>query len=228
MAENIVQTVKLTKVYRKGKLEIVALRDANLSISEGDIVCVMGPSGSGKTTLLNMIGGLDRPTGGEVEVDGVDITRLNESQLASFRLEKIGFIFQFYNLFPVLTAFENVELPLALARKSKEERRKKVHQLLETVGMTERAHHKPDELSGGEQQRIAIARALANNPALILADEPTGDLDSENATMFMNLVKELNKKHSQTFLIVTHDPLVVQQCSQIYMIRNGKLKKSKG
>jgi len=228
MAENIVETVKLTKVYRKGKLEITALRDANLSISKGDIVCVMGPSGSGKTTLLNMIGGLDRPTRGAVLVDGVDITRLNESQLASYRLEKIGFIFQFYNLFPVLTAFENVELPLALARKSKKERKKKVRQLLETVGISERANHKPDELSGGEQQRIAIARALANDPALILADEPTGDLDSENATMFMNLVKDLNQNYSQTFLIVTHDPLVVQECSQIYMIRDGKLEKSKG
>jgi putative ABC transport system ATP-binding protein len=228
MAENIVETVKLTKVYRKGKLEITALRDANLSISKGDIVCVMGPSGSGKTTLLNMIGGLDRPTRGAVLVDGVDITRLNEPQLASYRLEKVGFIFQFYNLFPVLTAFENVELPLILAKKPKKERKKKVRQLLETVGISERANHKPDELSGGEQQRIAIARALANDPALILADEPTGDLDSENATMFMNLVKDLNQNYSQTFLIVTHDPLVVQECSQIYMIRDGKLEKSKG
>ena len=228
MAENIVETVKLTKLYRKGKLEIVALRDANLRISKGDVICVMGPSGSGKTTLLNMIGGLDRPTMGEVIVDGVDITQLNESQLAGYRLEEIGFVFQFYNLFPVLTAFENVELPLILAKKSKEERKRKVCQLLETVGMTERANHKPDELSGGEQQRIAIARALANGPALILADEPTGDLDSENAIMFMNLVKTLNQNYSQTFLIVTHDPLVVQECSKIYMIRDGKLEKSKG
>jgi len=228
MAENIVETVKLTKVYRKGMLEIVALQEVNLKISEGDIVCVMGPSGSGKTTLLNMLGGLDMPTKGKVVVDGVDITKLNESQLASYRLEKIGFIFQFYNLFPVLTAFENVELPLILAKKPKEERKKKVRQLLETVGMTERANHKPDELSGGEQQRIAIARALANDPALILADEPTGDLDSENATMFMNLVKKLNQNYSQTFLIVTHDPLVVHECSEIYTIRDGELEKPKG
>lgn len=226
MAENIVETVKLTKVYKKGKLEIVALRDVNLRVSKGDIVCVMGPSGSGKTTLLNMLGGLDKPTIGEIIVDGIDITQLDESQLASYRLEKTGFIFQFYNLFPVLTAFENVELPLILAEKSKEERKKKVWQLLETVGMTERANHKPDELSGGEQQRVAIARALANNPVLILADEPTGDLDSENAVMFMSLVKKLNQNYSQTFLIVTHDPLVVQECSQIYRIRDGELEKS--
>jgi len=228
MAENIVETVKLTKVYRKGKLEITALRDVNFEISKGDIVCVMGPSGSGKTTLLNTIGGLDKPTKGKVLVDGVDITQLNESQLASYRLEKIGFIFQFYNLFPVLTAFENVELPLILAKKPKRERKNKVRQLLETVGMTERTHHKPDELSGGEQQRIAIARALANDPALILADEPTGDLDSENATMFMNLVRKLNQDYAQTFLIVTHDPLVVKECRQIYMIRDGRLEKSDG
>ena len=228
MAENIVETVKLTKVYRKGKFEIIALRDVNFEISKGDIVCVMGPSGSGKTTLLNTIGGLDKPTKGKVLVDGVDITQLNESQLASYRLEKIGFIFQFYNLFPVLTAFENVELPLILAKKPKRERKNKVRQLLETVGMTERTHHKPDELSGGEQQRIAIARALANDPALILADEPTGDLDSENATMFMNLVRKLNQDYAQTFLIVTHDPLVVKECRQIYMIRDGRLEKSDG
>jgi len=228
MAENIVETVKLTKVYRKGKLEIIALRDVNFEISKGDIGCVMGPSGSGKTTLLNTIGGLDKPTKGKVLVNGVDITQLNESQLASYRLEKIGFIFQFYNLFPVLTAFENVELPLILAKKPKRERKNKVRQLLETVGMTERTHHKPDELSGGEQQRIAIARALANDPALILADEPTGDLDSENATMFMNLVRKLNQDYAQTFLIVTHDPLVVKECRQIYMIRDGRLEKSDG
>ncbi|MBS7633810.1 ABC transporter ATP-binding protein [Candidatus Bathyarchaeota archaeon] len=228
MAENIVETEELTKMYRKGKLEIVALRDVNLRVSKGDIICVMGPSGSGKTTLLNMIGGLDRPTKGKVVIDGVDITKLDESQLASYRLEKIGFIFQFYNLFPVLTSFENVELPLILAKKSRDERKKRVYSLLETVGMTERANHKPDELSGGEQQRVAIARALANNPALILADEPTGDLDSENAKMLMNLVKELNQNYSQTFLIVTHDPLVVQECSKIYTIRDGKLEKSSG
>jgi len=224
--ENIVEAIDLTKVYRKGRLEVTALQGVNLKICRGDVVCVMGPSGSGKTTLLNMLSGLDKPTKGRVIVDKVDITRLNESQLASYRLEKIGFIFQFYNLFPTLTAFENVELPLVLAKKPKEERREKVWKLLETVGMTDRAAHKPDELSGGEQQRIAIARALANDPCLVLADEPTGDLDSENAVAFMELVWELNRTHAQTFLIVTHDPLILERCNKIYTIRDGRLSAS--
>jgi len=163
---------------------------------------------------------------GEVKVDGLDIARLNESQLAVFRLERIGFIFQFYNLFPMLSAFENIEFPLILAKKSKIEREARVWSLLEAVGMKDRADHRPDELSGGEQQRIGIARALANNPALVLADEPTGDLDSENATSFMKLVRQLNKTYTQTFLIVTHDPIVSKECDKIYMIRDGELHKS--
>jgi putative ABC transport system ATP-binding protein len=224
MVENIVETVNLSKVYKRKNVEIVALNDVNLQIPKAQIICINGPSGSGKTTLLNIIGGVDRPTRGKVTVDNVDITRLGESQITRFRLEKIGFIFQFYNLFPTLTAFENIELPLILSKKPKETREKRVSDLLEIVGMKERADHKPDELSGGEQQRIAIARALTNNPTLILADEPTGDLDSENAIAFMKLVKELNKKQGQTFLIVTHDPLVSQECDKIYAIRDGKLR----
>ncbi|PIU59396.1 macrolide ABC transporter ATP-binding protein [Candidatus Bathyarchaeota archaeon CG07_land_8_20_14_0_80_47_9] len=224
MVENIVETVNLSKVYKRKNVEIVALNDVNLQIPKAQIICINGPSGSGKTTLLNIIGGVDRPTRGKVTVDNVDITRLGESQITRFRLEKIGFIFQFHNLFPTLTAFENIELPLILSKKPKETREKRVSDLLEIVGMKERADHKPDELSGGEQQRIAIARALTNNPTLILADEPTGDLDSENAIAFMKLVKELNKKQGQTFLIVTHDPLVSQECDKIYAIRDGKLR----
>jgi putative ABC transport system ATP-binding protein len=224
MVENIVETVNLSKVYKRKNVEIVALNDVNLQIPKAQIICINGPSGSGKTTLLNIIGGVDRPTRGKVTVDNVDITMLGESQITRFRLEKIGFIFQFYNLFPTLTAFENIELPLILSKKPKETREKRVSDLLEIVGMKERADHKPDELSGGEQQRIAIARALTNNPTLILADEPTGDLDSENAIAFMKLVKELNKKQGQTFLIVTHDPLVSQECDKIYAIRDGKLR----
>jgi len=224
MVENIVETVNLSKVYKRKNVEIVALNDVNLQIPKAQIICINGPSGSGKTTLLNIIGGVDRPTRGKVTVDSVDITRLGESQITRFRLEKIGFIFQFYNLFPTLTAFENIELPLILSKKPKETREKRVSDLLEIVGMKERADHKPDELSGGEQQRIAIARALTNNPTLILADEPTGDLDSENAIAFMKLVKELNEKQGQTFLIVTHDPLVSQECDKIYAIRDGKLR----
>jgi putative ABC transport system ATP-binding protein len=223
MSENIVETFNLSKVYKRKRIEVIALKDVTLQVRRGEIVAIVGPSGSGKTTLMNMIGGLDRPTKGKVIVDGVDITQLSEKQLASFRLNKIGFVFQFYNLFPTLTAFENVEFPLILAGKPKEEREKRVWNLLEAVGMKERANHRPDELSGGEQQRIGIARALANNPALVLADEPTGDLDSENAAAFMNLVRQLNKTYNKTFLIVTHDPIVSKECNRIYTIRDGKI-----
>jgi len=226
MLEHMVETLNLKKTYKKKKMSVDALRGVNLVVPKGEVVSIMGPSGSGKTTLLNIIGGVDRPTVGEVKVDGVDIARLNESQLAVFRLEKIGFIFQFYNLFPMLSAFENIEFPLILAKKSKIEREARVWSLLEAVGMKDRADHRPDELSGGEQQRIGIARALANNPALVLADEPTGDLDSENATAFMKLVRQLNKTYTQTFLIVTHDPIVSKECDEIYMIRDGELHKS--
>jgi putative ABC transport system ATP-binding protein len=226
MSENIVETFNLSKVYKRKRIEVIALKDVNLQVRRGEIVAIVGPSGSGKTTLMNMIGGLDRPTKGKVIVDGVDITQLSEHQLASFRLNKIGFVFQFYNLFPTLTAFENVEFPLILAGKPKEEREKRVWNLLEAVGMKERANHRPDELSGGEQQRIGIARALANNPALVLADEPTGDLDSENAVAFMNLVRQLNKTYNTTFLIVTHDPIVSKECTGIYTIRDGKIRQT--
>jgi putative ABC transport system ATP-binding protein len=226
MLEHMVETLNLKKTYKKKKILVDALRGVNLVVPKGEVVSIMGTSGSGKTTLLNIIGGVDRPTVGEVKVDGVDIARLNESQLAVFRLEKIGFIFQFYNLFPMLSAFENIEFPLILAKKSKIEREARVWSLLEAVGMKDRADHRPDELSGGEQQRIGIARALANNPALVLADEPTGDLDSENATAFMKLVRQLNKTYTKTFLIVTHDPIVSKECDKIHMIRDGELHKS--
>jgi putative ABC transport system ATP-binding protein len=221
MSESIVETSSLSKVYRKKRIEVVALKNVNLIVPKGKIISIMGTSGSGKTTLLNMIGGIDRPTEGQIRVDGVDITRLNESQLAVFRLQKIGFIFQFYNLFPMLTAFENIEFPLILAKKPKTEREEKTWKLLDLVGMKNRADHRPDELSGGEQQRIGIARALANNPTLVLADEPTGDLDSENALAFMKLVRQLNEAYNQTFLMVTHDPIVSKECDAICTIRDG-------
>ncbi|MEM3489967.1 MAG: ABC transporter ATP-binding protein [Candidatus Bathyarchaeia archaeon] len=225
MSEVIVKTVGLTKVYRRGKVNVPALNDVNLKILRGEIACIMGPSGSGKTTLLNLIGGLDVPTHGTVFVDNVDLTTLNGKELADYRLRKIGFIFQFYNLIPTLTALENVEVPLAFAKVPKRERRSRAFDLLKTVGLESRADHKPDELSGGEQQRVAIARALANNPSVILADEPTGDLDSRSAMMFMEMVKELNKKTDQTFIIVTHDPLVVHECTKAYTIRDGRIEK---
>ena len=223
MSENMVEIVNLSKIYRRRKIEVTALRDVNLTVPKGRVVSIMGTSGSGKTTLLNIIGGIDRPTSGQVSVDGSELSRLSESKLATFRLEKVGFVFQFYNLFPTLTAFENVEFPLVLAKKPKLEREKRVWGLLDVVGMRDRAVHRPDELSGGEQQRVGIARALVNNPSLVLADEPTGDLDSENANTFMQLVRQLNQTYGQTFLIVTHDPIVSQQCDTIYHIRDGKI-----
>ncbi len=223
MSKVIVRTVGLTKIYKRGRINVTALNNVDLQISAKEIVCIMGPSGSGKTTLLNLIGGLDKPTHGKIFVDGIDITTLNDKELADYRLRKIGFIFQFYNLIPTLTAMENVEVPLALAKVPKDERRIRALNLLKTVGLEGRADHKPDEMSGGEQQRVAIVRALANNPSIILADEPTGDLDSKSAITFMKLVKELNAREGRTFIIVTHDPLVVEQCSKLYTIRDGRV-----
>lgn len=227
MSEMIVQTNSLVKKYRRGKIDIYALNGVDFEVSRVEIVCVVGPSGSGKTTLLNMIGGLDKPTGGTVAVDGRDITKLNSGELADFRLRKVGFIFQFYNLLPIYTALENVEVPLSFAKVPKEEREARAFELLRLVGLESRADHKPDELSGGEQQRVAIARALANRPSIILADEPTGDLDSESATALMKLIRRLRKERNQTFIIVTHDPIVVRECTKVYTIRDGIIRPSK-
>ncbi len=223
MVKVIVRTVGVAKTYRRGKVDVSALNYIDLQISAGEIVCIMGPSGSGKTTLLNLIGGLDKPTHGKVFVDGVDLATLKGREMADYRLQKIGFIFQFYNLVPTLTALENVEVPLSLAKVPKEDKKERALGLLKLVRLESRADHRPDELSGGEQQRVAIARALANNPSIILADEPTGDLDSRSTVMFMKMVKELNKQKNKTFIIVTHDPHVLEQSSRAYTIRDGKI-----
>jgi len=223
MSEVIVQTKGLIKTYRRGKIDIYALNGVDFQVSKGEMVCIMGPSGSGKTTLLNLIGGLDQPTRGTVTVEGRDISKLGSGELADFRLKTIGFIFQFYNLIPIYTALENVEVPMNLARVSKKEREARALELLRLVGLEYRKDHKPDELSGGEQQRVAIARALANHPSLILADEPTGDLDSKSAISLMKLIKMLKEKYNQTFIIVTHDPLVVRECPKVYNIRDGRI-----
>lgn len=223
MSKAIVQTKDLVKIYRRGNVDVHALNGVDLEVPEGEIVCVVGPSGSGKTTLLNMIGGLDRPTRGTVIVDGVDIARLSHGELAEFRLRKVGFVFQFYNLIPTYTALENVEVPMVFAKIPRREREARALELLRLIGLEHRADHKPDEMSGGEQQRVAIARALANHPPIILADEPTGDLDSRSAMSLMGLIKRLNQEYNQTFIIVTHDPIVVRECSQIYHIRDGRI-----
>ena len=222
---SIVELVNVVKVYRLGEgVEVPALRGVSLKIDKGEFVSVQGPSGSGKTTLLNMIGGLDKPTEGRVIIDGVDITNLGEKELAHFRREKIGFIFQTYNLVPLLTALENVELPMMLSGKfSESEVRRRAEELLALVGLEERMHHRPTQLSGGEQQRVAIARALANEPAIILADEPTGNLDQVSGQRIINLMKNLNETLNQTFIIVTHDPMVAEQTERKFYLVDGKI-----
>jgi len=223
MIETVVETNNLTKVYERGKVEVPALRGITIRIPRGEIVCIAGSSGSGKTTLLNLMGGIDTPTSGEISVTGTNLTKLGQTGLADFRLKNVGFVFQFYNLIPTLTALENTEIPLILAKVSKEERQARSKKLLELVGLEHRIMHKPDELSGGEQQRVAIARALANEPSLVLADEPTGDLDSHTAADLMDLVTELNKTKRQTFIISTHDQHVIQRGTKIYIIKDGKI-----
>lgn len=228
MSDRVVQTSSLTKIYRRGKIDVHALRGVDFEAARGEIVGVVGPSGSGKTTLLNLIGGLDQPTSGTVIVNGQDLSTLDRGALAEFRLRNIGFVFQFYNLLPIYTALENVEIPLRFANVPTAEREARARELLQRVGLTARMDHTPDELSGGEQQRVAVARALTNRPSIILADEPTGDLDSDSATALMQLIRQLQQAYAQTFILVTHDPLVVRDCTKIYRIRDGRFYDDEG
>ena len=221
--EVVVETVDLCKVYRMGLTEIHALKNVNLKVYRGEMVAVVGPSGSGKTTLLNLIGTLDKPTSGKIYIDGEDIITKSEKELTLLRRRKIGFVFQFYNLIPVLTAYENVELPLLISGVPKKEREKRVRRLLEMVGLEDRMNHRPDELSGGEQQRVAIARALVNNPSIILADEPTGDLDTETGLMVVQLMRKLAKEENSTVIMVTHDPQISEIADRIIYLRDGKI-----
>jgi len=209
----------LIKVYRTGKTEVIALRGLNMHVKPGEVVAVMGPSGCGKTTLLNLIGGLDKPTAGAIFVGGRNLVEASERELERYRLLEVGFIFQFFNLVPTLTALENVELPMALA--GSPGRRERAVELLELVGLADRAHHKPDELSGGEQQRVAIACALANDPPLILADEPTGELDRENAKMVVELLTRLSREFGKTCIIATHDYMVARAADRILRMEDG-------
>jgi putative ABC transport system ATP-binding protein len=200
-----IEAKDLIKVYRTGKSEVIALRGLSMNIADGEVVVVKGPSGCGKTTLLNLFGGLDRPTAGSINVDGNNITHYSDAELVKFRREKVGFVFQFFNLIPTLTAEENIAVPMRLMSKPSEERTKRTDELLDLVGLKERAVHKPDELSGGEQQRIAIAVSLANDPPILLADEPTGELDTKTGQEMLDLFKTLNQKFGKTIIIVTHD-----------------------
>jgi putative ABC transport system ATP-binding protein len=213
----------VTKVYRLGKIETRALNGVTLSISEGEFTALVGPSGSGKTTLLQLIGCLDKPDQGAVKIKGQDVTRLNANQRADLRRASIGFIFQFFALVPVLTAYENVELPLLLSGVKPTERRERVMELLKAVGLSDRVHHRPDQMSGGEQQRVAIARALAPRPVLVLADEPTANLDTANGQQAMEIMRRLNEETGTAFIYATHDPRVVAFARRVVKLRDGRI-----
>jgi putative ABC transport system ATP-binding protein len=215
----VVEAVDLKKTYMLGKIPVQALRGVNLKVESGEFLAVLGPSGSGKSTLLNLIGALDKPTEGQLLIDGVDVSTLNDNQLADLRL-RIGFVFQFFNLIPRFTARDNVELSMSIEGKSKAERRKHAEELLETVGLKDRINHKPSELSGGQQQRVAIARALANNPHFLLMDEPTGNIDSKTAEEVMSLIKNINEK-GVTIIMVTHDQRLAGEAKRTVQIIDG-------
>jgi putative ABC transport system ATP-binding protein len=227
MSEALVQVRDVHKVYQRGAERVDVLKGLDLDVPQGEYLALMGPSGSGKTTLLNMIGGLDRPTSGQVIVGGRDLTRASARELARWRAEHVGFVFQFYNLLPVLTAARNVELPLLLTRLSRADRKKHVDAALELVGLTDRADHYPAQLSGGQEQRVGIARAIVNDPTLLLCDEPTGDLDRQTAGEILDLLAELNEQHGKTVIMVTHDPLAAGRAGRVLQVDKGVLVEAK-
>jgi putative ABC transport system ATP-binding protein len=210
-------------VYQRGKEKLEVLHHVDLDIPTGDFIALMGPSGSGKSTLLNLIGGLDSPTDGSISIGGARIDQLSESHLARWRAATVGFVFQFYNLLPVLTARRNVELPLLLTRLSGAQRRRNADVALQLVGLSDRATHKPNELSGGQQQRVAIARAIVSDPQLLVCDEPTGDLDRQSAEDVLNLLQQLNRDHGKTIIMVTHDPKAAEHASRVVHLDKGTL-----
>ena len=220
---SLIQVRGLHKTYRRGNEDIDVLQGLNLDVDKGDFVAFMGPSGSGKTTLLNLLGGLDVPTRGTISVAGDEVTHMSRGKLTDWRARHVGFIFQMYNLIPVLTAFQNVELPLLLTKLSRAERRKHVETALSIVGLGERMHHFPRQLSGGQEQRVAIARAIVADPTFLLCDEPTGDLDRKSADEVMNLIKRLVTEYGKTVLMVTHDPLVAREAHTTLHLNKGVL-----
>jgi putative ABC transport system ATP-binding protein len=223
--ETLIQVEELYKSYRRDSLEIPVLQNINLEIAQGEFIAFMGPSGSGKTTLLNLIAGIDKPTSGRIVIGGVDVAELNETELAVWRSRNVGFIFQFYNLIPVLTALENVELPLILTPLPKKERRAHAEMALRVVGLAERMDHYPRQLSGGQEQRVAIARAFVTDPKVLVADEPTGDLDAKSAHEILELLDTLNKEFKKTIVMVTHDPRAAQKAHLQYHLDKGELTK---
>jgi len=227
MSEVVLETEKLDKIYRLGRREVRALSDINLQVKNGDFISIMGPSGSGKTTILNMLGCLDKPTHGKVILDGVDVTKVPERKLYKIRRHKIGFIFQTFNLLPYLNAIENVELPMEGTKKSGDEKEQRARELLEMVGLSEREEHRPHRLSAGEQQRVAIARALANDPTIVLADEPTGNLDTKTKYDIVRLLGKLNMDQGTTIIMVTHDSHIATRAGRMLSLYDGKLVKEK-
>lgn len=219
----IIEAENATKIYKVGEVETLALDRVTLDIKEGEFATLVGPSGSGKTTMLQLLGCLDKPNSGIIRVKGQDVTRLTANERAEIRREMIGFIFQFFALVPVLSAFENVELPLLLNNVGDKERKERVNYLLDAVGLTDRAKHRPDQLSGGQQQRVAIARALATHPIVVLADEPTANLDTENGQQAMDIMKKLNEETGTAFVFATHDPRVVAYASRVIKMQDGRL-----
>jgi putative ABC transport system ATP-binding protein len=221
MTEPIIQVENLVKTYHTGEVEVQALRGLTIDVPKGQMLAIMGPSGCGKTTFLNCVSGIDDVTSGGILIEGTDLNTLNDDRKTEYRAKRMGFIFQFYNLLPVLSAVENVELPLLVSGTSPSEARERALAMLERVGIGAWATHKPAQLSGGQRQRVTIARALVNNPAIIWADEPTGDLDSQTADEIMALMQQLNREQGQTFVIVTHDPGIAERCHRIVHMRDG-------
>lgn len=220
---SVIECIDVRKTYRSGKIEVPALRGVTLSIQKGDFVALTGPSGCGKTTLLNIIGGLDRPTGGKVSVEGRSLSHLSNSELADLRLRRVGFVFQAYNLVPVLSGLENVEFVLQLQGVDKSDRRRRAAEILSLVGLAEMQARRPAELSGGQQQRVAVARALASNPAIVVADEPTANLDSKTAQALLELMRELNVEEQLTFVVASHDPKVLDVVQRHVRLVDGQI-----
>jgi putative ABC transport system ATP-binding protein len=219
----MIEVENVSKAYHRDSIEIPVLNNISISVPEGEFLALMGPSGSGKTTLLNLIAGIDRPDSGSIVVNGTDISRLNESEMALWRSHNVGFVFQFYNLLPVLTAFENVELPLLLTKLSRKERSRHVQGALDLVGLGDRMRHTPKQLSGGQEQRVAIARAIVADPTIIVADEPTGDLDKVSAEEIMTLLDRLNKEYKKTIVMATHDPRAADKAHKSQHLDKGEL-----
>lgn len=220
---SVIELKDATRIYKVGEVETRALSGVDLAIEEGEFTAIVGPSGSGKTTLLQLMGCLDKPSSGQVHINGQDVTQLKPDQRADIRKGNIGFVFQFFALIPGLTAYENIEFPLLLAGTKKDAREARVNELLEEVGITDRARHRPDQMSGGEQQRVAIARALATSPVLVLADEPTANLDTENGNQVMEIMQQLNADTGTTFVFATHDPRVIHYARRVVTLRDGQV-----